>query len=113
LNTFNNTCPKNTTLQKGSYFVSSFFCREKSNPISSKHQYHRQFKNWDFKKNLTSDDWRFVAHRREKRKREGKDPGDVMLNGNLVPESKVRKAIARHVLPTSQYLGTVNCDAGM
>ncbi|RLL94867.1 hypothetical protein CFD26_104148 [Aspergillus turcosus] len=55
------------------------------------------------KKNLTDEDWKFVAHRREKRKRDGKDPGDVRVHGNLIPEPKVRKETARHVSLASQY----------
>ncbi|KUL89893.1 hypothetical protein ZTR_02763 [Talaromyces verruculosus] len=78
----------------------------------SNEQYTRQFTKWSFKKNITSEDWKFIAHRREKRKREGKDPGTVQKDGNVIPESKVRKAIARHVLPTAQYLDTVNGDIG-
>ncbi|KAF3395004.1 Ankyrin-1 [Talaromyces pinophilus] len=78
----------------------------------SNEQYTRQFTKWSFKKNLTSEDWKFIAHRREKRKREGKDPGTVQKDGNVIPEPKVRKAIARHVLPTAQYLDTVNGDIG-
>ncbi|KAH8705963.1 ankyrin repeat-containing domain protein [Talaromyces proteolyticus] len=86
------------------------YMSQKYNFSKSKGQYTRQFKKWEFKKNFTDDDWRFVAHRREKRKREGKDPGPVRMNGNLVPEAKVRKEISRHILPSSQYLGTVNGD---
>ncbi|GAM35537.1 ankyrin repeat protein [Talaromyces pinophilus] len=78
----------------------------------SNEQYTRQFTKWSFKKNLTGEDWKFIAHRREKRKREGKDPGTVQKDGNVIPEPKVRKAIARHVLPTAQYLDTVNGDIG-
>jgi ankyrin repeat protein len=53
---------------------------------------------------LTDEDWKFVAHRREKRKRDGKDPGDVWVHGNLIPEPKVRKETARHVSLLSQCL---------
>ncbi|KAF7136681.1 hypothetical protein CNMCM5793_005959 [Aspergillus hiratsukae] len=65
-------------------------------------QYTRQFKRWGFKKNLTDEDWKFVAHRREKQKRDGKDPGDVRVHGTLIPEPKVRKETARHVSLLSQ-----------
>lgn len=81
--------------------------------LGSNEQYIRQFKKWSFKKNLTSEDWKFIAHRREKRKREGKDPGPVQKDGNVIPEHKVRRAIGRHVLPTAQYLDTVSGDIGM
>ncbi|GIJ82160.1 hypothetical protein Asppvi_000665 [Aspergillus pseudoviridinutans] len=67
-------------------------------------QYTRQFKKWGFKKNLTDEDWKFVAHRREKRKRDGKDPGYVRVHGNLIPEPKVRKETARHASLLSQCL---------
>ncbi|KAJ9272330.1 hypothetical protein DTO212C5_1515 [Paecilomyces variotii] len=76
----------------------------------NKYQYGRQFKQWGFKKNSSDERWKFIAHRREKRKRDGKDPGPVSLDGRLVPESKVRKETSRHVTLTSQYVGIGNSD---
>ncbi|KAJ5266669.1 hypothetical protein N7478_009477 [Penicillium angulare] len=75
-----------------------------------KHCFNRSirahFKKWGFKKNLTKSDWNFVAYRREKRKREGKDPGELWANGKVVPEPKVRKEMSRHVKLSSQYAAT-------
>ncbi|RWQ97176.1 hypothetical protein C8Q69DRAFT_219014 [Paecilomyces variotii] len=76
----------------------------------NKYQYGRQFKQWGFKKNSSDERWKFIAHRREKRKRDGKDPGPVSLDGRLVPESKVRKETSRHVTLTSQYVGIEGSD---
>ncbi|KAJ9306051.1 hypothetical protein DTO217A2_4523 [Paecilomyces variotii] len=76
----------------------------------SKYQYGRQFRQWGFKKNSSDERWKFIAHRREKRKRDGKDPGPVSLDGRLVPESKVRKETSRHVTLTSQYMGIEGSD---
>ncbi|KAJ9297660.1 hypothetical protein DTO271G3_4435 [Paecilomyces variotii] len=76
----------------------------------NKYQYSRQFKQWGFKKNTSDERWKFIAHRREKRKRDGKDPGPVSLDGRLVPESKVRKETSRHVTLTSQYMGIEGSD---
>ncbi|KAG2026999.1 hypothetical protein GB937_000735 [Aspergillus fischeri] len=73
-------------------------------------QYTRQFKKWGFKKNLTDEDWKFVARRREKRKRDGKVAGDVRVHGNLIPEPKVRKETARHVSLLSQCLWMKDSD---
>ncbi|KAF4234681.1 hypothetical protein CNMCM8980_003802 [Aspergillus fumigatiaffinis] len=73
-------------------------------------QYTRQFKKWGFKKNLTDEDWKFVARRREKRKRDGKDAGDVRVHGNLIPEPKVRKETARHASLLSQCLWMGDSD---
>ncbi|KAF4162854.1 hypothetical protein CNMCM6936_001486 [Aspergillus lentulus] len=73
-------------------------------------QYTRQFKKWGFKKNLTDEDWKFVARRRAKRKRDGKDPGEVRVHSNLIPESKVRKETARHVSLLSQCLWMGDSD---
>ncbi|EAW25210.1 Ankyrin repeat protein [Aspergillus fischeri NRRL 181] len=73
-------------------------------------QYTRQFKKWRFKKNLTDEEWKFVAHRREKRKRNGKHPGEVRVHGNLIPEPKVRKETARHVSLLSQCLWMGDSD---
>lgn len=71
----------------------------------SKDQYYRQFKKWSLKKNSKEEEWRFVAYRREKRKREGKDPGEVSMHGTHIPNAKVRKETARYVSLSSQYLG--------
>ncbi|GFF65875.1 isoform 3 of ankyrin-3 [Aspergillus lentulus] len=73
-------------------------------------QYTRQFKKWGFKKNLTDEDWKFVARRRAKRKRDGKDPGEVRVHSNLIPELKVRKETARHVSLLSQCLWMGDSD---
>ncbi|CEL00651.1 hypothetical protein ASPCAL00249 [Aspergillus calidoustus] len=66
-------------------------------------QYTRQFQKWGFQKNSKGETWKFVFKRREKRKREGKDPGQVWRNGKHIPEEKVRKEISRHVPLLSQY----------
>ncbi|KAL2788715.1 ankyrin repeat-containing domain protein [Aspergillus keveii] len=66
-------------------------------------QYTRQFKKRGFKKNSNDGIWKFVANRREKRKRDGKDPGQVWRSGKLIPEPKIRKEISRHVPLLSQY----------
>ncbi|PIG69615.1 hypothetical protein AARAC_002762 [Aspergillus arachidicola] len=78
------------------------------NFCKSKDQYKRQFKKWNLKKNSREEEWLFVAHRREKRKREGKDPGEVSMHGTHIPEPKVRKETARYVSLSSQYLGLDN-----
>ncbi|RAQ52875.1 hypothetical protein AFGD_004960 [Aspergillus flavus] len=75
------------------------------NFCKSKDQYCRQFKKWNLKKNSREEEWRFVAYRREKRKREGKDPGEVSMHGTHIPNAKVRKETARYVSLSSQYLG--------
>lgn len=50
----------------------------------------------------------FVASRGEKRKRDGKNFGPVRMHGQLIPESKVRKEISRHVTLSSQYFGDLS-----
>jgi hypothetical protein len=85
----------------------------KANAFHSKDQYTRQFKKWNFKKNLTTDDWRFIGYNREKRIREGKYPGPVTVNGIVIPEDTIKKQLSRHILPSTQYLATVNDDSGM
>ncbi|KAJ5710568.1 ankyrin repeat-containing domain protein [Penicillium malachiteum] len=82
------------------------FMAEKHGFKKSESQYRRWFDKWGYKKNCRNSDWAFVAHRQEKRKREGKDPGEVWKNKKIVPESKVRKEIARHVKLSSQYTAT-------
>ncbi|KAJ5560392.1 hypothetical protein N7513_002791 [Penicillium frequentans] len=57
----------------------------------SESQFIRQFKRWGFKKYLTDPEWNSVARRAGKRKREGKEPGSVRVNGKLISESNIRK----------------------
>ncbi|KAJ5813568.1 uncharacterized protein N7503_000318 [Penicillium pulvis] len=77
------------------------FCKSES-------QFTRQFSRWGFKKNLTDAEWKFVARRGEKRKREGKEPGPVRLHGKLIPEPKVRKETSRHSKLSNQYVGDLD-----
>ncbi|KAE8370156.1 ankyrin repeat-containing domain protein [Aspergillus caelatus] len=80
------------------------------NFCKSQDQYSRQFRNWNLKKNAKEEEWRFIAHSRHKRKREGKDPGEVSIRGTLIPEPKVRKETARYVSLSSQYLELGDSD---
>ena len=60
---------------------------------------------------MNDDEWKFIGRRREKRRREGKDPGPVWAHERLIPEPTVRKEVARHVQLTAQY--TDMMDSGM
>ncbi|KAF4628877.1 hypothetical protein G7Y89_g9276 [Cudoniella acicularis] len=75
--------------------------------IAKKAQYTRKFKQWNFSKNSTSDKWKFVARKLEKRKHEGKE-SETYINGKLIPNKKIQKEISRYTLH-SYYstLGTV------
>jgi hypothetical protein len=63
--------------------------------LRSKAQYELHFKKWEFRKNRTKDDWRIVAQKIGKRKREHKE-SEVYIDGNLIETKKVRKAISRY-----------------
>jgi hypothetical protein len=65
----------------------------------SKGQYELQFKKWKLRKNMTKDEWKFVLHRLEKRRREGKD-SETFFDNSLVPMKKIKKEMARHPLST-------------
>ncbi|KAI9834920.1 MAG: hypothetical protein M1819_002643 [Sarea resinae] len=70
-------------------------------------QYSTHLKDWDLKKYNTGETWRFVGHRVQKRKLEGKE-SDVYNHGQLISEKKVKKEVSRHMLPT---LASANAQA--
>jgi hypothetical protein len=51
------------------------------------------------RKNLKASEWKDVAHRIQKRKREGLD-SDIYFNDTLIPPKKVKKEVSRHSIPT-------------
>jgi hypothetical protein len=63
--------------------------------LRSKAQYELHFKKWEFRKNRTKDDWKIVAQKIGKRKREHKE-SEVYIGGNLIESKKVKKAISRY-----------------
>ena len=62
--------------------------------MRSKAQYELHFKKWEFRKNRTKDDWKIVAQKLRKRKREHKE-SEVYIDGNLIESKKVRKETSR------------------
>jgi hypothetical protein len=65
--------------------------------LCSRSQYERQFKKWDFRKNMRQPErlWKAVGHRIEKRKKAGKN-SDVYINGSRILASVIRKEILRY-----------------
>jgi hypothetical protein len=63
--------------------------------LRSKAQYELHFKKWEFRKNRTKDDWKIVAQKLRKRKREHKE-SEVYIDGNLIKSKKVRKETSRY-----------------
>ncbi|KAF4633915.1 hypothetical protein G7Y89_g4202 [Cudoniella acicularis] len=61
----------------------------------SKAQYELQFKKWNFRKNQTAEEWKILAHKIVKRKREQKD-SEVSFNGKLISPKKLRKETLRY-----------------
>lgn len=51
------------------------------------------------RKNLKASEWKYVAHRVQKRKREGLE-SDIYFNDTLVPPKKAKKEVSRHSIPT-------------
>lgn len=70
---------------------------------NSKAQYIRKFEQWGFKKNSTDENWKYIAHKLQKRNLEGKE-SDTYVNGKLVPRKKVKKEVSRHSLPSRQIM---------
>jgi hypothetical protein len=67
--------------------------------FNSKGRYETQFRKWDLRKNLKSSEWKWVSHRIQKRKREGKKSVVYFSRVAIAPE-KVKKEISRHNAPT-------------
>jgi hypothetical protein len=65
-----------------------------ANYTNSKAQYERQFKKWNFRKNLKQDEWKFIARKVAKRRLDAKET-DLYINGVLIPQRKVEKEILR------------------
>ncbi|KAG4439978.1 hypothetical protein IFR05_004552 [Cadophora sp. M221] len=53
-------------------------------------QYETKFAKWNWRKNLNSEDWRFVLEKKRKRAALGKET-NVTLNGNLIPQKRIQK----------------------
>jgi hypothetical protein len=51
------------------------------------------------RKNLKASEWKYAAHRIQKRKREGLE-SDVYFNDTPIPPKKVRKEVSRYSIPT-------------
>lgn len=62
---------------------------------TSKSQYGKYFKRWNFRKSLSKEEWKPVRHKVLARKREGKE-SDVYLEGVLMPAKKVKRGIGRY-----------------
>jgi glyoxylate carboligase len=70
-----------------------------ANPFNSKAQYEDQLKKWDMRKNLKASEWKYIAHRIQKRKREGLE-SDIYFNDTPIPPKKIKKEVSRHSIPT-------------
>jgi Clr5 domain len=69
--------------------------------FNSKGRYETQFRKWNLRKNLRSSEWKYVSHRIQKRKKEGKE-SVVYFNRDAIAPEKVKKEISRHDMPTYQ-----------
>ncbi|KAI1178309.1 ankyrin repeat-containing domain protein [Nemania sp. FL0916] len=79
--------------------------KAKYNFDKKKHQYEYQLKQWGIKKNLQSDDWRYISHRVQKRKKAGK-LSTVTYFGMPLSKERVRKEIQRNTnIPTAEEFG--------
>ncbi|KAL1628555.1 hypothetical protein SLS56_005787 [Neofusicoccum ribis] len=58
-------------------------------------KYERQFRKWNFRKNLNEKEWRAVVRRINKRKAQGKE-SQLRIDGILVTAKKLKKATARY-----------------
>ncbi|KAL1623496.1 hypothetical protein SLS54_004486 [Diplodia seriata] len=64
-------------------------------------EYQRRVRKWGLRKGLKQEEWNFVGRRFAKRKaEEGKD-SELIVNGNIFPQHKIRKALGRHYFETT------------
>jgi hypothetical protein len=73
-----------------------------NSPCNSKAQYIRRLEKWGFKKYSTSEEWKSISRKIQKRNLEGKE-SDTFINGRLVPLKKVKKEVSRHSRPSWQW----------
>jgi hypothetical protein len=59
-----------------------------------KAQYEKLFRDWNWVKNQTKEDYKVVGQKIEERRKRGRDT-DVYLKGELVPKKKLKKEISR------------------
>ncbi|OXV12024.1 hypothetical protein Egran_00220, partial [Elaphomyces granulatus] len=70
---------------------------------ASKAQYVRQFKEWKWRKNLKSDEWKVIGEHIRRRKDEQKD-SEVLLCGIPLSSERVKKETSRHCYSTMEAL---------
>lgn len=61
-----------------------------ANSTSRKAQYERRFKKWGFQRNKKSADWKIIAFKVTKRKREMKET-EVRIDGDIIPTKKLKE----------------------
>jgi hypothetical protein len=77
----------------------------------SKTQYIKQFKEWKWRKNLKSDEWKVIGEHIRRRKDEQKD-SEVLFCGNPLSSEKVKKETSRHCYSMMEALEQ-QCQNGM
>ncbi|CEN60324.1 hypothetical protein ASPCAL02765 [Aspergillus calidoustus] len=75
------------------------FMAENFNFRATRTQYDRKFREWGWRKNLKSQEWRIIGSQIAQSKNAGKLPS-VYINGMLVPEETVWRSTRRHDFPT-------------
>jgi len=63
--------------------------------VSRQAQLIYKLKLWKFQRNLSSKEWKYVGHRLQKRKRDGKE-SDVLVSGARFKRAKVDRGIYRN-----------------
>jgi hypothetical protein len=74
---------------------SLFYTGVESDDCTSKSEYEKYIKLWDFRKYLTKEEWTPIRHKVLARKREGKE-SEVYLGGVLMPAKRVKRGITRY-----------------
>ncbi|KUJ20686.1 uncharacterized protein LY89DRAFT_451973 [Mollisia scopiformis] len=78
--------------------------------IASKNQYERKLKEWEFRKNLSSDEWKYIIHKKRKREDLGKE-SQIMMHGVAIPKKRIKKEEGRHTLSDLNRISTSHPNA--
>ncbi|KAF7563400.1 hypothetical protein G7046_g743 [Stylonectria norvegica] len=77
---------------------------------ATKAQYVRRLKHWNVEKNSTSKKWELAAELVRKRKAEGKQASQLLIDGKPIPLKKMKKELGRHHIYPWNRRGTPDMD---
>ncbi|KAF5724328.1 ankyrin repeat-containing protein [Fusarium mundagurra] len=73
--------------------------RDKYGFTASRHQIIRRLARWKFKKYTTKEEWVYTSSQIQRRKEQDGKKTEIVLNGKIISEKKLNKALGRYVGP--------------